>query len=131
MSPPGRAANTGTGISTARRKALTGRQLQQVMIAARAAMDDSDADVSPSKITNMIRRFERALTRTHLSFHQFLASEANRKRVYDLDPGMRVMGDYLDPTGIVAVNNVMHLWDADERRYRHRDNEQREAVTDE
>jgi hypothetical protein len=63
-------------------------------------------EVSPSKITNLLRRFEQTLARTHVSFHEFLTDQTSRNRVFAADTGLRSLLGYLDPTGVKAARNV-------------------------
>lgn len=95
-----------SNVKQSDRQALNGQQLQQVMLAAQHSMVKSGVDVSPSKVTNLARKFAKELSRRRISFHQFMANEADRDRFYDCNPGLRCLRGYLDPTGQIAVSNV-------------------------
>lgn len=88
MSPPG-PAPAPSGVSTTGRDALAGSQLERVSNAARKALiDRGDGMVSAQKVHRLVRRFDKALRRTHLSFDAFLDLEPQRRRAAMNDPDL-------------------------------------------
>lgn len=99
--------SNGAGGFSPGRKALAGSQLDLVTRAAHAAMVASGLQITPMKTKRIVRRFEQALRRARVTFHQFLESEANRDRVHMIDPSLSKVIAYMDRTGETAVKNVM------------------------
>ncbi|AXN50991.1 hypothetical protein [Mycobacterium marinum] len=107
MSPPG-PAPAPSGVSTTGRDALAGSQLERVSNAARKALiDRGDGMVSAQKVHRLVRRFDKALRRTHLSFDAFLDLEPQRRRAAMNDPDLLRVIAYCDPVGEDAVNRVL------------------------
>lgn len=108
MSPPGRLASPRPGVSTTGRNALAGSQLQRVSNAARKALiDRGDGVVSAQKVHRLVRRFDKALRRTGISFAEFVVLEPQRRRAAMNDPDLLLVAAYLDPVGEAAVNRVL------------------------
>jgi len=70
-------------------------------------MEDSGIDISPAKVNKLARRFEKALRKARITFHEFLADETHRRRLAAAHPELAPVISYLDPTGETAVNRVM------------------------
>lgn len=105
--PPNPLPPNGAGGDTTGRKALAGSQLELIIRAAHKALADSDIAITPMKTNRIVRRFEQALRRSRMTFHEFLTDEANRDRIKMKDPLLSRVLSYADPTGERAVNNVM------------------------
>ena len=110
MSPPGLLADIQPPVvpPTPALRDRTGPSPRELVLrAAHAAIAASGEDVSPRKINRIVQRFWAALSRQHITFHEFLLNETARNRVYAADNGLRCLRGYLDPTGQKAVNRVM------------------------
>jgi hypothetical protein len=107
MGPPGLMATPRSGGTTTRSNALTGSQIELVTRAAHKALSVSGIEIGPSKVARIVRRFAKTLARSRLTFHEFLADAANRRRLLLRDPDLARVVAYLDPVGETAVNNVL------------------------
>ncbi len=107
MAPPGPMADLQTGGST-----RAGSQIEMTIRAAHTALANCGVQMSPRKVNRIVRRFERNAKANGLTFHQFLTDEANlspeqRRRIVG-NPDLARVFDYRDdPTGEMAVNNVL------------------------
>lgn len=96
------------GGTTKGRHALTGNQMQLVIVAARTALSEHDEEIGPSKVNHLVRRFSKVLVRNDLTFDEFLSNQACKRRLMLTDPELaRVFAYFMDPVGERAVNNVM------------------------
>jgi hypothetical protein len=96
------------GGTTKGRHALTGNQIQLVIAAAHAALAEHGEDIGPSKVTRLVRRFSKVLVRNNLTFDEFLANQAHKRRLMLTDPDLALVFAYaMDPEGEKAVNHVM------------------------
>lgn len=95
------------GVTTTGRPALTGSEIALVLRAAHKALAESapDAEVSPSKVNRIVRRFAKELARSGMTFGVFLDNKANQRWMRG-DPILLCTISYLDPTGDKAARNV-------------------------
>lgn len=111
MSPPGPLAAPLPGGTTTGRQALTASQLELMTRAAHKALVDCDVVIGPSKVSRLVRKFAKAVSRQGLTFHEFLTNEAHlspvqQRRIVGHPEWARVIA-YSDPTGEAAVSNVL------------------------
>lgn len=111
MSPPGLLAQPLPGGTTTGRQALTASQLELMTRAAHKALVDCDVVIGPSKVSRLVRKFAKAVSRQGLTFHEFLTNEAHlspsQQRRIVSHPEWAWVIAYADPTGETAVNNVL------------------------
>lgn len=86
-------------------------QTQQAVNAAHAILDSCGLEMSPSKVSRLVRQFEARVERNGWSFFDFFTnaiqlSVDDRRRALSNPDVLRVIA-YADPTGETAVNNVM------------------------
>jgi hypothetical protein len=103
-----RSAQPRIGGTAKGRVALTGNQLQLVIAAAHKALTASDIEIGPSRVARIVRRFSKALARSHTTFDEFITAEGFQRRLKWEDPELACVFAYLmDPVGESAVNHVM------------------------
>jgi len=96
------------GSTTRKNLALTGRQIEALVRAANQAVIDHDLKIGPAKVNRLIRRFVHHLNKSGMGLREFLADTACQRKLRLVDPELAYMLTYLDPTGELAVNRVLH-----------------------
>jgi hypothetical protein len=107
MSPPGRsAAPRSGGTTSAEAKSPT----EQAIRAAHAILGSNGLEMSPSKISRLVRRFAFRVENNGWSFFEFFTNAirltADQRRQAIADPDVRVFAYWWDPTGEDAATHV-------------------------
>ena len=102
MSPPGAIAKCPAGGSTSAEKLIQ---------AAHLILGNCGISLSASKVSRIVRSYQRDVARNGFGFFEFLANSVHlselQKRGALLNPDVALVISYADPTGESAVNNVM------------------------
>lgn len=86
-------------------------ETDQLVRIAHATLADCGMEMSPSKVSRLVRKFQARVQHNGWAFFEFFANAllltADQRRRATANPDVvRVIG-YADPTGEQAVNNVM------------------------
>lgn len=110
MSPPG--GITATRSSGGSLSAEAKRQTRELAIrAAHAILDARGMEMSPSKISRLVRRFAFRVERNGWNFFEFFSTAVRlteeQRRQALADPDVARVISYMDITGETAVNRVL------------------------
>jgi hypothetical protein len=109
MSPP--AASAATRPSGGSKSAEANSQTEQAIRAAHVVLGGCGVEMSPSKVSRLIRQFEARVLRNGWTFFEFFANavqlSAEQRRRALCNPEVARVISYLDPTGETACRNVM------------------------
>ena len=105
MSPPGAlGATAGPGGSTIHRP-------EDMIRAAQVILTNCGVEMRPQRVTRLVRQFKARVEGNGFAFFDFLANavrlNAEQRRAALANPDIQRVISYADPTGEMAVANVM------------------------